>query len=414
LAVSGGILFAGTAGDGVFRSTNSGASWAQIDVGLTNPVVHALTLSGSRLFAGTDSGIFRSTNSGGSWTRADSGLTNLHVTSFAVFRTNLFAGTDPGGIFLSTDAGTSWTEVDSGLTHPYVSALTVSGATLYAGLREGGIWRRPLYEMILAGTYPVRLAEGWNMVSVPALVTDFSQAALFPTSASNCFAYERGYVRSDTLRNVRGYWIKVNDTVTTVLTGYSITEDSVNLNSGWNIIGSISEPMAVGSIVSMPGGVITSQFFGYAGTYAIADSLTPGNAYWVKVNQDCVLYLSSTSAPPNASASIRILPTREAPPPSPDIREVALEAPRQYALAQNYPNPFNPTTEIGFSLPERTYVTIRIFNSLGQIVGRLVDGERDAGTYVTRWNAEQYPSGVYMYQLRAGRFAESRKMLLIR
>ncbi len=88
LVISGTYLFAGTGGSGVFLSTNSGASWTQVDTGLTNSTVNALAASGPDIFAGTDGGgVFLSTNNGTDWAQVDSGLTDhLYLSSCCLRR----------------------------------------------------------------------------------------------------------------------------------------------------------------------------------------------------------------------------------------------------------------------------------------------------------------------------------------
>lgn len=93
--------------------------------------------------------------------------------------------------------------------------------------------------------------------------------------------------------------------------------------------------------------------------------------------------------------------------------------PQTYRLYQNYPNPFNPNTEIKFDLPEAVKVQVKIFNTLGQEVATLVDGMRPAGSHSVIWDSKsasgvQVASGVYVYQIKAGNFVDSKKMVLIR
>jgi hypothetical protein len=129
LVVSGTNLFAGTGGGGVFRSTDNGISWTEVNSGLTTTNINALVVSGINLFAGTDHDVFLSTNNGTSWAQVNSGLTNTDVSSLAVsaandgFSTNIFAGTWGRGIFLSTNNGTSWTQANSGLTNTIIGLL---------------------------------------------------------------------------------------------------------------------------------------------------------------------------------------------------------------------------------------------------------------------------------------------------
>jgi hypothetical protein len=88
--------------------------------------------------------------------------------------------------------------------------------------------------------------------------------------------------------------------------------------------------------------------------------------------------------------------------------------PTSYALGQNFPNPFNPSTQIEFSIPQSSHVTLKIYDVLGKEVASLVDGAMGVGTYTTTWNAQNSPSGVYFYRLTAGSYTMTRKLLLLR
>ena len=88
--------------------------------------------------------------------------------------------------------------------------------------------------------------------------------------------------------------------------------------------------------------------------------------------------------------------------------------PTFYSIEQNYPNPFNPSTEIQFSLPRRSFVTLKMFDIVGREVATLVLQELDAGTHRTRWDAAAMPSGVYFYRLQAGAFTDAKKLIIVR
>jgi hypothetical protein len=96
--------------------------------------------------------------------------------------------------------------------------------------------------------------------------------------------------------------------------------------------------------------------------------------------------------------------------------------PDQYSLLQNHPNPFNPTTIIQYAISKRQFVSLDVYDVLGNKIATLVNEEKAAGLYKVEWNASEYPSGVYFYQLRtvdpssssAKGFAETKKMMLVK
>jgi hypothetical protein len=88
--------------------------------------------------------------------------------------------------------------------------------------------------------------------------------------------------------------------------------------------------------------------------------------------------------------------------------------PTEYTLYQNYPNPFNPTTIIKYDLPESGNVSLIIYDILGRRVKTLISEQQPAGRYEISFNASNLASGAYIYQLRAGRYVSTKKMILLR
>jgi hypothetical protein len=93
---------------------------------------------------------------------------------------------------------------------------------------------------------------------------------------------------------------------------------------------------------------------------------------------------------------------------------VDINAPIQFELAQNYPNPFNPSTTIKFSLPQNSFVTLKVYNALGQEVSTLVNGFTESGIHSINFDASNLNSGIYFYKLDAGKYSDVRKMTLIK
>jgi len=85
-----------------------------------------------------------------------------------------------------------------------------------------------------------------------------------------------------------------------------------------------------------------------------------------------------------------------------------------FSLMQNYPNPFNPSTTISFSLPSKSFVSLKVFDSIGRKMAIIISEEMSAGSYAKQWNAKGVPSGVYFYRLQSGLFIETKKLVLLR
>jgi|GEM_PF-4931020 len=370
--------------------------------------------------------------------------------------------------------------------------------------------------------------DGWNMVSLPVTVTDHKTTTLFPTAGTNAFSYQGRYVIEDSLENGWGYWLKFHGAQDVCDTGGVKEKDTFVVANRWNMIGSISTPVDIDSIVQLPGGIIASNYFGYKNGYFIPDTIKPGFGYWVKTNGGgrLVLKKSGAIAVPRGQAeerqvlqSINSVVVSEAgggastlyfgktetvgsmlsncelppvpPPASFDVRfasqrfvegytagstpsrldidvqsesfpltltwkvtdndarfwlvvgdharqpltgaggstvihspvkRLAIEVqssrevliPKEFALGQNYPNPFNPTTVISYQLPVASYVTLKVYNMLGQEVATLINGMQDAGYKSVEFTAANLPSGIYTYRLTAGTFVEVKKMLMIK
>jgi hypothetical protein len=86
----------------------------------------------------------------------------------------------------------------------------------------------------------------------------------------------------------------------------------------------------------------------------------------------------------------------------------------KFMLEQNYPNPFNPSTVISYQLPVTNNVTLKVFDVLGNEIATLVNEEKTAGEYEVEFNAMGLPSGIYFYQLKAGDFIQTKKMILLK
>jgi len=136
----------------------------------------------------------------------------------------------------------------------------------------------------------------------------------------------------------------------------------------------------------------------------------PGNEFWI--TQDIVpsnyIDLSFLGIPP-----FWILGQSTKPPVIVSAEDEEF-IPIEFALEQNYPNPFNPSTKIEFSIQDFGFVSLKVYDILGNEVATLVNSEKPVGVYEVEWNAADLTSGVYFYQLKTESFVETKKMILMK
>ncbi|MFA6597782.1 MAG: T9SS type A sorting domain-containing protein [Ignavibacteriaceae bacterium] len=96
------------------------------------------------------------------------------------------------------------------------------------------------------------------------------------------------------------------------------------------------------------------------------------------------------------------------------VEKVGSTVPTAYLLEQNYPNPFNPETSIRFNVPKESFVTVKVFNTLGEEVATLVNEEKTAGVYNVSFKANNLTSGIYFYTIKANDFSSTKKMILMK
>ncbi|MBK8549814.1 MAG: T9SS type A sorting domain-containing protein [Ignavibacteria bacterium] len=131
--------------------------------------------------------------------------------------------------------------------------------------------------------------------------------------------------------------------------------------------------------------------------------LTPDNVYYYKVCSYNTFGLSDfTNTVAGRTAK------------STNIVSQNVKIPEGYFLGDNFPNPFNPSTNIKFSITEKSFVKLVIYNSSGKEVDRLLNQSLLAGTYQLKWNAENQTSGVYFYRIETENFSAIKKMILIK
>jgi len=353
---------------GIIRSTNYGTDWTNVNTGLPSAKIMALTTSGNNLFTSEyDGGVYLSTDDGANWNIT--ALTVEYIYGFATIGTNLFAASTVNGVYLSTDNGTSWNFVISGLTNTEIRAIYAKESDLFVGTRGGGV-----FLSTNNGSSWTAINNGLTMKYVYALTS----------IGSNIFAgtWSAGVFRST---NNGTDWTAANN-------GLPTNQVFALVPSGSNL---------------------------FAATYGSGVYLSTNNGdNWSEVNNGLTSLplraLAICGSYLYAGGDVSGVWRRPLSEMITGIEDEQNNLPESFSLQQNYPNPFNPSTTFRYSIPTQSKVMIKVYDLLGNEIATLMDEEKQVGTYDLMWNAANLPSGVYFYQLKAGSYADTKKMILVR
>jgi len=363
LASGGNNIFAGTYASGVYLSTNNGTNWTQTS--LTNSV-SSLAVNGNYIFAGGYDGVFVSTDNGTNWTHTS--LNNEYVYSLAVNGNNVFAGTE-FRVYLSTNSGTTWTQTSLNRT---VRSFVFNGNNVFAGC--AGAMPDGVYLSTNNGTSWTQTSLNNRYVTSLAVKGD----TIFAGTSAN-----------------QGVYLSTNN-------GTNWTQTSLNNRS-------------VSSLAVNGNNIFAGCFSG--GVYVSNDNganWTPRNEGLGNLSVQALSISNNFIFAGTDGNSVYRRPLDQLV----GIQPISGQLPSHFALEQNYPNPFNPTTKIKFDVPSVGQTFLSVYDVLGKEVATLVNEQLNAGTYEVDWDASNYPSGVYMYQLIAGDpsapLRMTKKMILVK
>ncbi len=339
------LTYGGYGSSHVFKTTNFGQTWIDLTANLPDVPVQSIVNDPENpedIFVGTDLGIFHSDDGGESWNDFNAGMPITMITDVTISNITgiLRASTFGNGVYqrplprvplLTLQSPSNADVLIAGKQHVikwsqrYCTTLNIeyssnngttwqSLATDVPAINDSLIWSVPFDSTDEAKIRIIHLSDstvidstntfsiivspdvfsGWNLVSVHLSVTDQSKLNLFPTALSEAYSFQNGYKIEDTLTNGHGYWLQFVQPQHITFVGDSILSDTINVNARWNIIGSLSIPIAVNQISESISG-LTSAIFGYENGYFLADSIKPMHGYWVKAQQAGQLILSQSS-----------------------------------------------------------------------------------------------------------------------
>ncbi len=367
----------------VFHSTDTGLSWSKIiDANAVDIDIHQ---SGTLLLVKDDS-LFYSSNNGEEWTNTNlieqiidslppqllsAGCRKIFISLIGTIFCYFTYGVQIcsyDGFALSTDNGLNWTTLTYNFIHKagkffaFRNEFVLTGGFSYC-IGGGG------HASWLSSDF----GNTWQLAYIPAGIF----AEFF--SNGNIIA-DANFVSTDTCNS----WTQI---------------DSINCNVGVSVSNGSSEYLLVGTGDS--GIILYSDECDKIG--AINEGLTNLNIQSLAADNNGYIYAGTENG-------LWRRPLSEIT----SFEEVSVSIPSHYILYQNYPNPFNPSTKIQYSIPQPSNVGIKVFDILGSEIKTLVSEEKPVGTYEIIWDAENLPSGVYFYQLKAEEFIQTKKMILIK
>ena len=419
--------------------------WRRLGLGSENIQSIAIDWSNPKiLYAGSWNGIFKSTDAGVSW---DTLLSNTYVSALAIHptkpRTLYATGAITGGPVLlkTTDAGKSWAEADSGLKNPpgfnwnYPGPLAIDPQhpeTLYTGTRSEG--PQGFFRSTDGGAI-------WTKVGQTTSLADgVTATAVDPESTSTIYAADQ---LSELLRSTDcglswtvllpdvGYcplivfgpafppatlFVTASKTSGNPWGLYRSTDGGLNWDHPAADLPAVSSVLALA--VPADSADLEMALIGQASQVRGTIFEKPRGGPW----QAEVVPTGTGSLNTLASAGRTVY----AGGPGVYVREGPMsvetlsggQPPSGFTLEPNYPNPFNPSTTIGYTLAERSAITLEVFDSQGRRVKMLLKTEQSAGRYMLRWDGRDdqgrpVASGVYFCLLRAGGHLTARPMLLL-
>ncbi|KAF0139525.1 MAG: BNR/Asp-box repeat-containing protein [Stygiobacter sp.] len=352
---------------GIYSTNDNANNWSKL-TSISSNVIQLIS-DGTNIYAATaGGGVYTSNNNGTSWQQINNGITNLNVFTVAKGGTNLFAGTNGDGVFISANNGTSWTAVNNGLTQKNINTLLVKDALLFAGSGSAGVF----VSNNNGATWAQTTLTGKNVITLKVNNNKIYAAT-----------YGGGvYVSSDNGTS----WTQINSGIT------NLNVLALAFYGNTNLFAST----VAGIFLSSDSGVNWTSIKANFPAVDVWSLEIVGN-YIFAGSSELGVFKRVLSEIVTAVEEEEVIPTK-------------------FSLEQNYPNPFNPTTTINYSIPEPGYVTLKVFDVLGNEVATLVDEYKQPGNYNSKFSTHnsKLSSGVYLYTLSINQKTITKKLVLVK
>lgn len=461
---SGGNLYAGTLSDGLFKTSDLGQSWQQYQNGIYRKDVYKLKLNneddifigseGSGVTGYGDGGVFRSTDGGNSFdhiglpvslvknivfsgdslifaatpsgvqkynrlTQKWKNLGLYRVEAISITPSNyLYAATRDEGLFKSTDLGETWflTRLTTDTLMSVYNVLALNDDTLFASTQynlrrsfDGGEnWSRL---SLVTGDNSRCLSFINKTIWLTGYISNkriLFKSNNFGTSFDSIYSGFRTWDSNNAISVVDSVYIflasrdiNLNGIIRSIDNGLT-WQQILFINSSTTVFANDEGIVITGanvSSISDTNKIYISTNFGDTWSYKPQPTDFGSSISEIKQDQLDKYFIGTTT---NGLFQVDIITGIE------DIPYSNFN----FYLSQNYPNPFNPTTKIQYTVDNRQFVTIKVYDVLGKEVAALVNEEKNAGNYSIDFDGSKLSSGVYFYKLQAGSFSDAKKMLL--
>ena len=370
-------LLAGISSGGIFISNDRGNNW--IGSGLAEIKINSIEVNsnniiyagGVQLTMGNNNNLFSSSDFGINWAPLSQSF--AEISKILINSQNfIFIATYGSGVYRSTDNGLTWEEKNSGLTSYFINAIAFnSNNEIFAGTDYYGICKS------------TDAGNTWQQIGLPdCSIYDIEINSVDEIYISICQYYQMYTIYKSTDNGVT--WVEFNSGIPNypvrILTKndkdeifagtesngvYALFKDSTT----WTSINIGLTDLGINDLL------VDSYGYLYAGT---SNGVFRSKNTTTDISQDKVFFIEGAY------------------------------------LSICYPNPFNPSTKINYQLTHASKVTLKVYDILGKEVEILIDEVKNAGSYEIEFNGNNLPSGVYFYQLKAGDYVETKKMILLK
>jgi len=302
-----------------------------------------------------------------------------------------------------------------------IAAVTIDGAKIVIDPKNFTATDYAFRITTGGGTNPLNFTSGSVTILNPSggTQTEFATSSDIAPNISGTSEFILGQ-GAGTVPNTGGYRINLNSN--TPLNNLTINTGSVGVNLVTNGL-AVNGKLTITSCGTLGGAPLlwTADTYLFNGSSAqVTGAIMPASVRKVIINNpagvtcsqaltitDTLLLLNGSTLSGTYTAGTTITGTVT-------VEENHSGMPREYSLQQNYPNPFNPSTNFTYQVAREGFVSVKVYNILGEEVATLVNEVKQAGTFPAIWNAAGFGSGIYFCKMQTGSFTATKKMLLVK